>query len=43
MEGQNLWMKATSLEIEVLMWRTKARGNVHKIKFPYNLQFIDKE
>ena len=25
-----------------MMWRTKAKGNVDKIKFPDNLQPIDK-
>lgn len=25
-----------------VMWRTKAKRNVDKIKFPYNLQPIDK-
>ena len=25
-----------------MVWRTKAKGNVYEIKFPYNLQPIDK-
>ena len=30
------------VSLVIVMWGTKAEGNADKIKFPYNLQPIDK-